>query len=51
MTFLLLCHYDDTIVSDLNNISTYNGKNSLLLNSNLGTSYIKIKETICHRVG
>jgi hypothetical protein len=43
----MLYHYGDTIILDVNNNITYNGRNNLL-NDNLGMSYVEIKETICH---
>jgi len=42
----ILCLYSGTIVHDVNNIITYNGWSSLLLNIYLGMSYAEIKETI-----
>ena len=45
---LLLYHYGGTIVHNMNSKITYNSENNLLLNGNLGMSYTKIKETICH---
>ena len=44
----LLYHYGGTIVHNMNSKITYNSENNLLLNGNLGMSYTKIKETICH---
>jgi hypothetical protein len=35
----------------MNSSITYNGRNSLLLNGNLGMSYAKMKEIICYRLG
>jgi hypothetical protein len=42
----ILCHYDDTIVHDINSNITYNGDINLLLNCNLDMSYAKIKENL-----
>jgi hypothetical protein len=47
----MLCHYDVTIVPDVNINIIYNGKSSLLLDGNLNMSYAKIKVIICHRIG
>jgi hypothetical protein len=44
----MLCHYDNTIVPDVNSNITYNGKSSLLLNINLDMSYAEMKAIICH---
>jgi hypothetical protein len=46
----MLCHYSDTIVPDVRNSIIHNGGNSLLLNDNLGMSYAKMKEIICHGI-
>jgi len=46
-----LCHYDDNIVPKVNNSITFNGGSRLLLTGNLGMSYIKMKEIICHGFG
>ena len=46
----MLCHYSDNIVYDVNNCITYNGGGSLLLNGNLGISYVEMKENIYHRL-
>jgi hypothetical protein len=47
----MLCHYDNTIVPDVNSNITYNGKSSLLLNVNLDMSYAEMKAIICHEFG
>jgi hypothetical protein len=44
----MLCHYCDTIVFYMNNIIIYNSGSNLFLNDNLGMTYTKLKETICH---
>jgi hypothetical protein len=47
----ILCHYGDTIIHDVNSSIICDGGSSLLLNGNLGMSYAKIKEIICHWLG
>ena len=47
----MLCHYDYTIVSDMNSSITYNDECSLLLIDNLDMPYAKTKEIICHGFG
>jgi len=47
----MLCHYNDTIISDVNINIIYNGESNLLLYSNLSMSYAEIKEIICYRIG
>ena len=47
----MLCYYSDNIVTEVNNSITYSSGSSLLLTSNLGMSYIKMKEIICHVLG
>jgi hypothetical protein len=47
----ILCHYGGITVPDVNNNITYNGGNMLLLNDNLGMSYVEMKETICNGLG
>lgn len=44
----MLCYYGDNIVLEVKNNITYNGGSNLLLTSNLGISYVEIKEIICH---
>jgi len=44
----MLCYYGDNIVHGVNNNITYNGGSNLLLTSNLGISYLEMKEIICH---
>jgi hypothetical protein len=39
----MLCHYGDTIVLNVNSNITYNGGSNLLLNDNLGMSYMETK--------
>jgi hypothetical protein len=47
----MLYHYNDVIVSNMNSSITYNDGSSLLLNDNLGISYVEMKLTICHGLG
>jgi len=47
----MLWHYNDTIVLDVNTSISYNGRSILLLNDNLGISYVEMKEIICHGLG
>ena len=47
----MLCYYSDNIVTEVNNSITYSSGSNLLLTSNLGISYIKMKEIICHVLG
>jgi hypothetical protein len=47
----MLWNYNDTIVLDVNTSISYNGRSILLLNDNLGMSYVEMKEIICHGLG
>ena len=47
----MLCYYSDNIITEVNNSITYSSGSSLLLTSNLGMSYIKMKEIIFHVLG
>jgi len=47
----MLYHYGYTVIPDVNNNITYNGRSNVLLNANLGMSLEDIKKVICQVVG
>ena len=47
----MLCHCGGNIVPKVNSSVTYNDRSSLLLTSNLGMSYVEMKEISCHELG
>jgi len=49
--FLLLCHYNGTIVPVINKTITYNGKSNVLLNATLGMLLMDIKQVVYQGIG
>jgi hypothetical protein len=46
----MLCHYDVTIVPDMNNSITYIGRSIILLNGTRGMSFEDIEKVICGKL-
>lgn len=48
---LCYVHYDGTIAHKVNNNIIYNSRKNVLLNANLGMSFVDMKQAICHELG
>jgi len=46
----MLCHYGVTVAPYMSNNITYNGGSNVLLNDNLGMSFMDVKQAICHEL-